>query len=123
MKAAQKPFPIVFLLFAVLVNSCVEAKNTTILTPQSTITVEPSQANTPYLTQRPTFTPSPAPDHPTNVTVVPLSNTTAKLSSPYENVKVAYNDQGWLWVWKNGSGRAIAPVGLYTTLLFPRMAK
>jgi hypothetical protein len=114
MKAAHKFFPVVFLLFAVLLNSCADAKNITFLTPQSTITVESSQT----ITQYPTFAPSPILNDPASAPAAPFANKTAKLSSPYDNVKVAYNDQGWLWVWQKGSSRAITPVGLYTTLSF-----
>jgi hypothetical protein len=105
-----------FLCFVLFLNSCTAAKNISFITPENTITVEPSQSNAPTL--KATLSPSPTLTNPNNPTVVPLVNITAKLPSPYDDVKVAYNDQGWLWVWENGHGRAITPAGLYTLLSF-----
>ncbi len=114
MKTVYKFSPIVFLCFVLVLNSCTEAKNVAFITPENTITVEPSQTNTPIF--KPTVLASPTLNNPTSV--IPLVKKTAKLPSPYENVKVAYNDQSWLWVWKNGSSKAITPIGLYSMLSF-----
>ena len=110
MKATRKLFFGVFLLFAIFLNSCADAKNITPLAPQNTITVKPSQTNTQY----PTLTPTPILSTPTVLHV----NKTGKLPSVYDGVKVAYNDQGWLWVWENGNTKAITQIGLYTVLSF-----
>ncbi len=80
--------------------------------------VTSTRTQEPTLTSTSTLQPSPQPSATSTPILVPAPVYTYRLPPAFASLRLAYNEQGWLWVWQNNLAMAITRLGVFSSLAF-----